>query len=262
MSNEVENKELNAEAQAEAGSDANAQEASKPETAKRKRKGGARLPIVILVVAVIAAVGSGFWVWHEQPSFCNAVCHTPMDAVVNAYSQPAGVQGIDKWGNTVSNTSAMLAVSHQASKSEGGAGANCLSCHTPTISQQVNEVVEWASGNTPVFNNSTYTYVLGERGTTELGEWLNQSGDSFCLKSGCHVNSDGSVMTRQDLIAKTSEYGIRNPHMAMHGQTRDCSDCHKAHRASVNTCSQCHDDAPIPDGWLTYDEAQAIAEAE
>ena len=31
------------------------------------------------VAAVIVVAGAGFWVWHEQPSFCNAICHSPMD---------------------------------------------------------------------------------------------------------------------------------------------------------------------------------------
>ncbi|MDU1389817.1 MAG: salivary glue protein Sgs-3, partial [Eggerthella sp.] len=37
-------------------------------------------PIVVgVVVVVLIAAGAGFWVWHEQPSFCAAICHTPMD---------------------------------------------------------------------------------------------------------------------------------------------------------------------------------------
>ena len=46
---------------------------------KRKRK---KWPITVGVIAVVLVVaGAGFWVWHEQPSFCNAICHTPMDPV-------------------------------------------------------------------------------------------------------------------------------------------------------------------------------------
>ncbi len=229
-------------------------EQEKQEAATPKRKSSGRLPITIaVVVVIIACAGGGFWVWHEQPSFCNAVCHTPMDAVVVAYDQEPNTTGIDKWGNSVKNTSAMLAVAHKVSKEEGGAGANCLSCHEPTLSQQLTEVSEWSTGNTPVFENSTYGYVLSERDTEQLGEWLDQDGDSFCLNKSCHN------LTRQDLVKATAQYGERNPHMPMHGQTRDCGDCHKAHRASVNACSQCHDDAPLPDGWLTYDEAQEVA---
>ena len=31
------------------------------------------------VAVVLVLAGAGFWVWHEQPSFCNAICHSPMD---------------------------------------------------------------------------------------------------------------------------------------------------------------------------------------
>lgn len=50
-------------------------------------------PIIAAVVAVVAAVaGGGFWVWHEQPSFCNAICHTPMDPYLAAFEQEPGVR--------------------------------------------------------------------------------------------------------------------------------------------------------------------------
>ena len=44
---------------------------------------------------------SGFWVWHEQPSFCAAICHTPMDEYLETYEQEPGTTGVDKWGNEV-----------------------------------------------------------------------------------------------------------------------------------------------------------------
>ena len=44
---------------------------------KRKR---ARAAIIAgVTAAIIIVAGAGFWVWHEQPSFCGAICHTPMD---------------------------------------------------------------------------------------------------------------------------------------------------------------------------------------
>ncbi len=45
--------------------------------------------------------------------------------------------------------------------------------------------------------------------------------------------------------------------MAQHGENQ-CSDCHKAHRASVNACSQCHNDAPIPEGWISAADNTAL----
>ena len=151
------------------------QEANGGMAPSKKRKTDRRWPIVAAVVAVVVAVaGGGFWVWHEQPSFCNAICHTPMDPYVAAFDQQPGTAGVDKWGNEVSNTSSMLAVVHAASKDEGGADANCLSCHKPTIAQQLTEVSEWSTGNMPLFANEAYGLVLGERDTEQLGEWLGQ----------------------------------------------------------------------------------------
>ena len=57
-----------------------------------------------------------------------------MNNYVETYDQQAGTPGTDKWGNEVSNSSAMLVVSHKE------AGQNCLSCHEPIISQQIGEV--------------------------------------------------------------------------------------------------------------------------
>ena len=88
-----------------------------------------KLIVVGVVVAVIVVAGIGFWSWHNTPSFCNAFCHTPMDRYVETYEQQAGQAGVDKWGNEVSNSSAMLVVAHKES------GQNCLSCHVPALSQ-------------------------------------------------------------------------------------------------------------------------------
>ena len=54
--------------------------------ASSERRQRRRWPVVVAAVAVVlVAAGAGFWVWHEQPSFCNAVCHEPMDAYVEGY---------------------------------------------------------------------------------------------------------------------------------------------------------------------------------
>lgn len=39
--------------------------------------------------------------------------------------------------------------------------ANCLSCHKPTMSQQLTEVSEWVTGNMPLYANETYGLRLG-----------------------------------------------------------------------------------------------------
>ena len=55
---------------------------AEPAAQKKKKK----WPIVVgVVVAVLVVAGAGFWVWHEQPSFCNAICHSPMDKYVETY---------------------------------------------------------------------------------------------------------------------------------------------------------------------------------
>ena len=77
-----------------------------------------------VVVAVIVVAGAGFWVWHEQPSFCNAICHSPMDYYVETYDD----------GNP------QLGVTAHAKADEA-----CLDCHTAELTTQVAEVCAWVS---------------------------------------------------------------------------------------------------------------------
>jgi hypothetical protein len=219
---------------------------------KRKNR---RLPIIVgTVVVVLAIAGAGFWVWHEQPSFCGAICHTPMDSYLTTYNQEAGTEGVDKWGNTVENTDSMLAVVHKSQ------GLTCLSCHTPVISEQITEGLGWISGNYSVVQTETQQFVPTERNLTQLTAASGVASEQFCLKSGCHTNSDGSVMTRDDLVEKTSDMK-RNPHSQPHGEVA-CTECHKAHRASTVYCSKCHTDADIPDGWISYSESEKLQPTE
>lgn len=63
-------------------------------------------------------------------------CHTSMDPYTESYFQEAGKPGVDKWGNEVSNTNAMLSIAHREGDGEdeeqvvhGGAsfaGCSCL----------------------------------------------------------------------------------------------------------------------------------------
>jgi putative cell wall-binding protein len=48
---------------------------------------------------------------------------------------------------------------------------------------------------------------------------------------------------------------VRNPHKS-HLGNMDCTTCHKEQGQSVMMCTQCHSDVVVPDGWLTYKEAQ------
>lgn len=215
------------------------------ESAPAKRQKAKRRFLVLGVVgAVIVVAGIGMFAWHNQPSFCGTLCHMPMSTYEDTYFAAADTETVDKWGNAVSDSDAMLAVGHRE-----GADITCLDCHTPSISQQVGEVVETITGN--------YYYPLSEVSVKELMDNSNQvsnaTGDEFCLNESCHN------MTRDDLATLTADM-TRNPHDSPHAENA-CSDCHKSHRASVMLCSECHADAEIPDGWMTADEGEAISQS-
>lgn len=204
----------------------------------RKRVSWTRGRVIagVASLAVVAACGAAGWTWHEQPGFCSALCHTSMQAYVDTYYAQLGQQATDKWGNEVSDASGMLAAAHRTD------GLACIDCHIPTIPQQVGEVVSTVTGS--------YYDPLTETDLFHLQQARGLPEDQFCLRSGCHD------MTRDELEAKTSSWSF-NPHSSQHGD-QDCSSCHKAHRASVLTCTRCHDDVQAPTGWLTWDQAQKL----
>lgn len=209
------------------------------------KKSGRKWPIVVgVVAAVLIVAGAGFFAWHEQPSFCNAICHTPMDGYLETYEATPGHAGIDKYGNEVANAAGMMAAVHRVD-----ANADCLACHVPTIGEQVSEGAAWVTGNYEVYDNDTYGSSLEEKTLTQLTAARGTTDDSFCLNKACHD------ITRADLVVETSDMTL-NPHISQHGEAQ-CSDCHKAHRASVLLCTKCHEDADVPEGWLSYSEAFA-----
>ena len=69
---------------------------AEPAAQKKKKK----WPIVVgVVVAVLVVAGAGFWVWHEQPSFCNAICHDPMDPYLPTFEATPGEPAAQtRWG--------------------------------------------------------------------------------------------------------------------------------------------------------------------
>lgn len=194
-----------------------------------------------VVVAVLVVAGAGFFVWHEQPSFCAAICHTPMDAYLDTYEADPQGAATDKWGNDVANASAMLSPVHAQ------ANQTCLDCHEPTLSEQVGEGLAWVAGD--------YEFPLVEKNTADLTAATGKASDEFCLNESCHN------LTRDDLYAATEDMGLYNPHWAHHEEL-DCGTCHKAHRASVMYCTQCHASAEVPEGWLTADESNKLVEAQ
>lgn len=43
-----------------------------------------------------------------------------------------------------------------------------------------------------------------------------------------------------------------------HHEELECTTCHKAHRASVMYCTQCHAQAEVPEGWLSMAESNNL----
>ena len=102
-----------------------------PAPKKRPKRGWI---VAGVVAAVIVVAGAGFWVWHEQPSFCNAICHSPMDYYVETYDS-----GDPQLGVTV----------------HAKAGESCLDCHTAELTTQISEAMAWVSDNYPMTEDGT-----------------------------------------------------------------------------------------------------------
>ncbi len=220
-----------------------------PTTPKPKQK--KKTPLVIGIVAAVVVVAAvGLFVWHEQPSFCSAICHTPMDPYLPTYEAEPGQPAVDKWGNAIPDAAGMMAATHRVE-----ANADCMDCHVPTLGEQIGEGMSWVTGNYELVSTEAYDNVMMERSQADLVEARGVDEDEFCLNSGCHD------MTREELEASTADLAF-NPHSSAHGDMA-CGTCHKAHRQSVMYCSKCHDaaTAQTPEGWLTYQEAVALESA-
>jgi len=221
---------------------------------KRPKNPRRRIAIAVVIVVVVVAAGAGLWRWHEQPSFCGAVCHTPMASYYDTYTAKAGQPTTDKYGNAVTNSNAMLVTLHAE------AGDDCLSCHVPTLQEQFDEGIHWITGN--------YYSPLKERGLTDLmlyhGATTDEESKGFCINASCHSDlSDPATFA-----ALTSSYAEWSPHQPPVDFTHSninpstnllCSNCHKSHRASTNYCTSCHNGvAPLPEGWVSYSEARKL----
>lgn len=216
-------------------------EEEKAEDAPSPKRKSKKLVIIGAICVVVIAAGVGFWVWHEQPSFCNAICHSPMDPYLPTYEAEAGQPAVDKWGDAVEDGSLMLASTHRTS-----ANARCMTCHVPVLGEQVSEAFTWMSGD--------FYDPLDERTLDELTEARGAAPDEFCLNSACHD------LTRSDLEQKTADKWEFNPDTPQHG-AQDCTACHKAHRQSVMLCTECHTEAEVPEGWVSATEGQQLAES-
>ena len=204
---------------------------------------------VAVVACVLVLAGIGLLVWHEQPSFCSAICHTPMDAYGKTYLDG----NVDAYGNELTPEEANSMAGYAHSKYMGG--ITCMGCHVPVLEEQVTEGVKWVMGDYYIAGyNQDGDAVLEPRSLADLTEARKVPGEEFCLNDKCHVTTPN----REALFEKTkyleSEY---NPHSDRHGQIA-CGTCHKGHTQSINYCTECHESAPVPEGWLTMAQAQDL----
>jgi hypothetical protein len=204
---------------------------------KKKMKLGPRILIIVGIVVVVLAGGGGgaYAVFHSNPAFCNFVCHTPMDPYVVSYEEGTSVNATQ-----TDLTAPLSVVAHKESHQQ----LNCLDCHVPTMSEQINEGIKWVSGNyeIPLEMKMVSSQIKEDSG--------DKNGVEFCLRPECHEG----ITTLEELKAATADQH-RNPHDS-HLGNQDCSNCHQTHEQSVYMCTQCHNDVENPDGWLTYKEQQ------
>ena len=233
-----------AEAEAEAAGDL------KPKKKMPKRN---KLIILGVIVVVLIAAGGGMLVWHESPTFCSTICHIEGTYVDN-YMQKQNAPGIDKYGNEVANTNAMLAVLHREPKATAKPEIVCVDCHKPNIEELAHDGVNYMTGNYPMPRN--------ERTLSGLQSWDKKTAESFCANQNCHVYllGDDGELDYAKLEASTSGRAF-NPHEQHHeALSLECSSCHKGHRASTIVCTGCHqhEDVAMPDGWVDYKTSQQI----
>ena len=237
-----------------------------PNESKGLKRISKRAKVTIgVILAVVLVGGIGFYQWHEQPSFCGAICHNPMDMYLVNYTDGQN----DAYGNemkTDAHKMAMMAYMHKEVNSQ-----TCLQCHVAAMEEQITEGVHWVTGNfeTAGTNSLGYTYMHEATGD-QLVKYRSVTADEFCLVPGCHTDTAGNeVLTREQLTAVTANLAAdlganpdRNPHyFTKHYGVNQCTDCHKGHSQSVNMCTDCHDDAPVPDGWLNVDQRRQIEAA-
>lgn len=176
---------------------------------KRKKK---KWPVAVgVVAAVLVVAGAGFWVWHEQPSFCAAMCHDTMGKYLETYED-----------------SEYLVHDHAVE------GVDCLDCHTPELSEQVAELQLQLSGN--------YRVPLAKMETDDefcLREGCHAREE---IESYTVTAPDGTEISPHTTTIDSSAAQMKDPH-GEGGQVLECSTCHTSHRESkeVGYCyDTCH----------------------
>ena len=203
---------------------------------KPKKRGKARIIILVIVIVIVllfGGAGIAYAATHNDPHFCNAICHVPMDAYVESYYEGTSVVEVQSSSSSSSSNSNMVlgAVVHREAE------VICLDCHEPDLGEQISEGMKWLTGN---YNVPLRPFRI-VNGTPKEGT-SDKSAVEFCLRSGCHD------VTSIEELKKLFTNQERDPHNASHGAS-NCSDCHKIHEPSVMVCAQCHGDAVVPEGW-------------
>ena len=186
---------------------------------KNKKKKFVTLGVVVVIIIV---AGIGFGVWHNQPSFCNSICHSPMDNYVNGYYNGNSSESAGAYAHQIKNVT-------------------CLQCHEAKLDEQISEACAWVKGS----------YKTDSKGS--LKKTLVTADKKTCVKSGCH-NWD-------DVVSATENWGGNsgvNPHRSHQGEAIDCSNCHGMHTQSMMYCNTCHD-FKVPDGWATPTKTSSSA---
>lgn len=176
----------------------------------------ARITIAVVAVAIVAVVCAGAFTWATSPSFCNALCHSPLDNYVEGYES-----GDPSLGVTV----------HAA------AGVDCLSCHDRSPVRQLGEFAHWA----------TDSYEVDADGFLVKDDTIATK--EFCTQSGCHT-WEAIVDSTWGFAGNDEEF---NPHASHQDGAIECNDCHKMHRANELYCAKCHD-LELPEGWVATSE--------
>lgn len=160
--------------------------------AKKKRR---KWPVVAGVVAVVlVAAGAGFWVWHESPAFCNAICHSPMDPYVESYE---------------SGDESLMVTAHARE------GYTCLQRHEPKIDEQIAEGIKWVSGD---FKDPLPKMEYDE---------------TFCLNEACHDMDRAGLEALTDGLAfnphqnRHGDIACGTCHSAHGPSDLYCGQCHE-----------------------------------
>lgn len=177
------------------------------------RRRGKRAGIIIGIIAgVVIVAGAGFWIWHEQPSFCGTMCHDTMGTYLANYED-----------------SDMLSHAHAT------AGVACLDCHEPVLEDQLAELQVQVSGD--------YRLPLAKMDTDD--EFCLRDGchtrDEIVSALDGYTFPDGTAVNPHEITFSTDYSSTESPH-SVGGETIPCSTCHTMHRNSngIEYCFTCH----------------------